>query len=235
MIDQIGKGMGRMMMANLGTEVLYAFVIILCSLMIYFGTREIYNLSKHKGIKYFRLAFLFFALAYFSRTFIKFIVIYFNSTTIMSVSPRLLNPLVGIISLFLFIYLSTMAIFYLLYSVMWKKWVNFRFIEWILNIFALCLSAIIVFSANSLFYLLLNLGLFFVVLFVVIISRATSKKRSHKTGIYPIYLLLLFFWILNIVDILLPKIFQTTQILIYLASLGIFLFMLYKVLRNVGK
>jgi hypothetical protein len=234
MIEQIGRGMRRMMMANLGTEVLYAFVIIVCSLMIYFGTREIYNLSKHKGIKYFRLAFLFFALAYFSRTFIRFIVLYFNSTNIMSISPRLLNPLVGTISLFLFIYLSTMAIFYLLHSVMWKKWETSYFIPWTLHLFALVTAFLIILSGNAFFYLILNLILFLIVLFVIYISKKDSKNKTHKTGIYPIYILLSFFWILNMVDILLPSFFQTTQILIYLASSGIFLLMLYKVLKRAG-
>lgn len=44
---------------RLGTEVIYSFVIIVCSLMIYFGTKELYELSSYKGIKYFRQAFLF--------------------------------------------------------------------------------------------------------------------------------------------------------------------------------
>ena len=39
------------------TEILYSFVIIFCSLMIYFGTKELYELSGHKGIKYFRYSF----------------------------------------------------------------------------------------------------------------------------------------------------------------------------------
>ena len=47
---------------GIGAEIIYSFVIIVCSLMIYFGTREIYNLSSYKGIKYFRQAFLLFAI-----------------------------------------------------------------------------------------------------------------------------------------------------------------------------
>ncbi len=223
-----------MMIANLGTEVLYSFFIIACSLMIYFGTREIYELSKHRGIRCFRLTFLFFALAYFSRSVIKFMIIYFNSTSIMSVSPILLNPLVGTVSLFLFMYFSTIAIFYLLYSVMWKKWSNFSFTAPVLHLISIVISATIIFYNNILLYLLLNLALFLVVLFVVLVSRNSSKDKVQKKGIYPIYILLMFFWILNIAEILLPRYFQTTQIVLYIFSSGLFLLMLYKVLKKAG-
>lgn len=223
-----------MMITNLGTEFLYAFVIIICSLMIYFGTKEIYSLSKHEGIKYFRLAFLFFAFAYFSRTFIRAIVFYFNSNSVMSIPPHLLNPLVGILSLFLFVYLSTMAIFYLLFSVICKKWNKKEPLIFLLHLLAFLISFVITISGNTLFYLVLNLGLFIVVLFVISISKKGSTSNAHKTTIYPIYILLSFFLILNIIDILLPAFFQTTQILIYMASSGIFLLILYRVLNKVG-
>ena len=56
---------------SFGTEIMYSFIIIMCSLIIYFSTREMYELSSYKGLKYFRLAFLFFAVAYFFRSFIQ--------------------------------------------------------------------------------------------------------------------------------------------------------------------
>jgi len=54
-----------------GTELIYSFVIMLCSLMVFFGTKQIYELSSHKGIKYFRLAFLFFCSRVFRKIFYK--------------------------------------------------------------------------------------------------------------------------------------------------------------------
>ena len=58
-----GQGLGKLINLNIGTEIVYSFVIIVCSLMIYFGTKELYKLTSHKGIKYFRQSFLFFAFA----------------------------------------------------------------------------------------------------------------------------------------------------------------------------
>src|SRR4030042_1399496 len=103
---------------GLGTEIIYSFVIIICSLMVYFGTRELYELSSYKGIKYFRQAFLFFAVAYFFRSFIKFVMDYFKISRILDFSPMIF----GQFSLLLFMYFSSMAVFYLIYSLMWKKW-----------------------------------------------------------------------------------------------------------------
>ena len=54
-------------MSTIGTELLYSFIIIAISLIIYFSTREIEILSSYKGIKYFRFAFMFFGIAFASR------------------------------------------------------------------------------------------------------------------------------------------------------------------------
>jgi hypothetical protein len=211
---------------GLGTELIYSFVIIVCSLMIYFGTKEIYELSSHKGIKYFREAFLFFAIAYFFRSFIKFILLYFNIEEIHEFSPIIL----GNITLIIFMYLSSLAIFYLLYSVMWKKWNSNKI--YLFHILAFILSLFIILSRNSLVYFAVNVLLFAIVLSVVYISHKDKKKKSNN--LYTIYLLLSFFWILNIIDILIPKFFQTLQLFIYVASALIFLMILYKVLKKAG-
>ena len=44
-------------------EPIYSVIIILFSLFIYLRTKEIYELTYYKGIKYFRNAFLFFGIA----------------------------------------------------------------------------------------------------------------------------------------------------------------------------
>ncbi len=225
--------MQQLMMQSFSTEIVYSFIIIVCSLMIYYGTKELYELSSYKGLKFFRQAFLFFALAYFFRSFIKLILFYFNVQGIFSISKKLLNPLVSQITLVLFMYFSTMAIFYLLYSVIHKKW-NYEHRIYLFHIIAVVLAIFSVVSRNPFSYLGLNLLLLSFVLFVVYISYKNSKKKTKGHNLYAIYVLLLFFWILNIIDILIPTFFQNFQLVIYLASSGIFLLMLYKVLRKVG-
>jgi len=219
-----------------GTEIIYSLVIIVCSLMIYFGTKELYELSSHKGIKYFRQAFLFFAIAYFFRSFIKFILVYFSVNRILDISPRIFAPLLSQVTLLLFMYFSSMAIFYLLYSVMWKKWNGSSKKIYLFHLLAFIISASIILSRNALIYLGVNILLFIIVLFVVYTSYQNTKKKpkGHKHNLYVIYLLLSFFLILNIIDILIPEFLQIFQLFIYIASIIIFLMMLYKVLKKTG-
>jgi hypothetical protein len=226
-----GRGIGRLFGIGLGTEVIYSFVIIVCSLMIYYGTKELYELSSHRGIKYFRRAFLFFAFAYFFRSFIKLIIFYFNVQGILQISPRNLSPIISQGTLFLFMYFSAMAIFYMLYSVIHKK--SGEKIIYLFHALATVFAIFGVFSANPLSYLISNLLLFSIVLSVVFISyHSKTKNRAHN--FYAIYVLLSFFWILNIIDILMPTFFHMYQILIYIFSLGIFLLILYKVIKKTG-
>jgi len=217
-----------------GTEIIYSFVIILASLMIYFGTKELYELSSHKGIKYFRLAFLFFAIAYFFRSFIKFALVYFNTGAILDICPRTMGPLAGHLTLFIFMYFSTMAIFYLLYSVMWKKWNSNTNRLYLFHLLALALSTIILLSRNPLVHFLVNLVLLIFVILVVYIAHNEKKSKLKHNNLYTIYILLFIFWIINILNILIPKFFQTSKLFIYLASIGIFLTILYKVLKKTG-
>lgn len=221
---------------GIGAELFYSFVIIICSLMIYFGTKELYELSSYKGIKYFRQAFLFFAIAYFFRSFIKFIIIYSGINGIIEFTPLTFSA-TGALTQILFVYFSAMAIFYLLYSVMWKKWNGNSNKIFLLHGLAFVISIVSVVSGNHLVYLILNLFLLLIVLFIVFVSYKGKKKEKNKKkehNLYLIYILLSIFWILNIIDTLIPRFFQGFQLFIYLASTGVFLLILYKVIKNTG-
>ena len=212
---------------GIGAEIVYSFVIILCSLMIYFGTKELYKLTSHKGIKYFRKSFLFFALAYFFRSFIKLTLFYFDVGEI-----RALLPTFGNITLFIFMYFSSMAIFYLLYSVMWKKWQSASTIP-VFHLLAFIIAMTTLLSRDPTIYFLINILLFAFISLTVYMSYKQSKKnKSHS--LYLIYLMLFIFWIFNIIDILVPNFLQLFQLLIYLASIGIFLTIFYKVIKKTG-
>lgn len=212
------------------TELLYSFVIMICSLMVFFGTKQIYELSSHKGIKYFRLAFLFFAVAHFFRYFIKFFLIFFNIISIHEISFLFFEPR-GLLTTFVFMYLSSISVFYLLYSVMWKKWKNSKKI-YLVHVAAFFISLISVISHNEIYLLLVNLFLFIIVSTTFYFACKNSKKKKHT--FYFVYMLLVFFWILNVLDILIPSFFQGFQLIIYLFSISIFLTILYRVLKRAG-
>lgn len=215
---------------EIGIELIYSFVIIICSLMIYHATKEMYELSSHKGIKYFRQSFLFFAIAYFFRYFILSVLFFFNVHEVLEISPGFL----GWVSIFVFLYSSSMAIFYLLYSVMWKKWNESRLKIYLFNTLALVIALIGASFANIATYLGINLFLLAFIIFVILIAYKDSNKKQKGKGLYFIYLLLSIFWILNIIDILIPRFLQIYQLLIYLISILLFMVILYKVLKRAG-
>jgi len=228
-----GTGMGRQLLAqvshaSLATDLLYSFIIIAIGLMIYFGTKELYNLSSHKGIKYFRLAFLFFSISFFFRSFIKLFVVFFDVPEIFYINMQFL----GTISLFIFMYSSSIAIFYLLYSVMWKKWNGDKIL--LFHILAIIVAVIVLIIKSHVTILLIHLILFIFISIITYISYKNSKKKRKGKHLHGIYILLFAFWILNILDIVVPNALQTFQLLIYLASIGVFLSILYKVLKRLG-
>ena len=209
-------------MTNIGTDAIYSFVIVFVSLMIYIATKELYELSQHKGIKYFRLAFLFFALAYTFRFLTQFIVLFLGH-------PRTFNTNLGAISaviLLLFMYASTMAIFYLWTSNHWR-WLDKPNRIFIFHIVALAISLLSIVTQNIIILLLIQVLLVVVLAFT---SYRGNKKSAHSLRF--LYVLLAIFWALNLLDLLLPSFLFQTQIIIYLASISLFLVLLQKVIKR---
>jgi len=222
-----------LMPSQMGAELIYSFVIIVCSLMVYYGTKELYELSSHKGIRYFRKAFLFFAIAYFFRYSIRFILSFFHLRTIHEFSLIVFRP-IGPLTLLFFMYFSSMAVFYLLYSVMWKRWNGNSKMICIFHAVAVIIALASIISRRSDILLGINLFLFILVSFVYYIAHKDSKTKKKGHNLYVVYMLLFIFWVLNLIDILIPSFLQQFQLIIYLASSGIFLTILYKVLKKAG-
>ncbi|VVB79666.1 Uncharacterised protein [uncultured archaeon] len=222
----MGPPMFEGMMGNgFGLEVLYSFVIILVSLMIYFSTKELYELSSYKGIKYFRLSFLFFAIAYFVRSFIKFVMFYFSLGDVRSFHQDIFF---GLITLALFSYFSSMAIFYLVESVLYKKF-NGKML-YVFHVVAIIIAFSVLFFISPRVILTINVLL----LASVFTAYYFSRKEKGKNSLSVIYGLLALFFTANFIDTILPDLFRGLQLWIYLVSISIFLTILYKVLRKVG-
>jgi len=215
---------------EIGAELIYSFVIIVSSLMIYYATKEMYELSSYKGIKYFRQAFLFFAIAYFFRYFIQFFLVFFSLQGIIDISPRFILS----ISLFIFLYSSSMAVFYLLYSVMWKKWDHSKMKIYLFNLLALAIALIGMLFRGIEVSLILNIVLLLFATFMLFRAYKDTKNKQKGKSLFIIYILLFVFWVLNVIDILIPKFLQIYQLIIYLASIFLFMIILYRVLKKTG-
>ncbi len=212
---------------EIGTQLIYSFIIIVCSLMIYNATKEMYELSSYKGIKYFRKAFLFFAIAYFFRYFINFFLIFLD---INDISPRIVFGF----SLFIFIYSNVMAAFYLLHSVLWKKLDNSKTKIYLFNFVALVIAITATFFRSMLISILLNFALLAFASLILFVAYRNFKNKKKGKNLFVIYLLLFVFLVLNIIDILIPRFLQLYQLIIYLISISLFMTILYKVLKKTG-
>lgn len=215
---------------DMGAELIYAFVIIICSLIVYFSTKELYKLTSHQGIKYFRQAFLFFAIAYFFRSVIKFILMFLDLKEIFEFSPMFLSQ--GM--LFIFVFSSVMAIFSLLFSVMWKQWNNHKKLFYLFYVIAIVLSLVSTSVRKMEIIFAINLLLLIMISFITFMAYRESREKKKGPNLYIVYILLFIFSALNVIDILIPHFLKGYQLIIYLVSCGIFLAIQYKVLRKIG-
>ena len=211
---------------NLIIQTLYVFIVLVACFWIYFRTKEIYDLSRHKGIKYFRNVFLFFGLAYLVNFFLRVFLIEFSARPGVLMHEISEIPLISVF----FAYATTVAALYLVYSVSWKKLEKSTINkEYMVHLFAL-LIILITFATGSIwFFLIVHLALF---LYATIESYSIKKKR--KQGMHSfrvVYLLLFLFAILNVFDTALHFVFPI-QIGVYVLSAGIFVAILYKVVQK---
>ena len=200
---------------------------MLSCLIIYLKTSEIYKLTSHKGIKYFRITFLFFAAAYFLRFFSK--ILFLGLILLGTIPPpREFTPLTSL----LLLYTGFMATFYLLYGLSRKIFgKNLPETTDVFHVIAILLSSIIVFLGIPIIFIAIILALLFYLLFVGYSDYIKSKKKKGLPQFYIVYFLLILFSMFNIVDILIPNVFWTIQPLIYIFSISLFLLILYKVLK----
>lgn len=199
-------------------ELIYTTIIVIFCYLIYHKTKEIYNLTKYKGIHYFRNTFLFFALAYALR-FILHLLFIGGSAFDIFLPGRLLQPIlmvpVG--------YLSTMAIFYLMYSVIWKKIKNNHFLIFS-NVIAILVSIIAFISRSPQITTFVQ---FTLIVFTLIMIFTKQNKNKKLSQVRILYILLFLFWLFNMYILgsnrFLP---QEIQIIFQMLSLVVF-FIIY--------
>ncbi len=174
-------------------EIFYALIIIITSLIIYFRTTEVAKLSQHKGIKYFRMTFLFFSISYLLRGILSLYKILVGRPRFGSLG------LVGL-PLFLIVYFSTMAFLYLIYSLIWKEFkhpdkivIVLHFIAFLIAIFTFVLTR----SGFAIFSLIQLILLILAIILSVKKHNINKKKRKGLSQYYIIYIMFFASWIIN--------------------------------------
>lgn len=172
---------------NILSEFLYTFIIVVFCSLIFWKTREIYQLTKYKGIKYFRNTFLFLGISYLFR----FVAHLLMMTTIVLdyIIPR--KIMMGITMLPVS-YLSTMALFYLMYSLIWKKIDERKFLAFS-NIIAIIVSIAAFMTRSPEILVIIQLTL---LAFTGIITLIFHK--GHKLTNRLLYLMIFIFWLVSL-------------------------------------
>lgn len=200
-------------------KLLFTIIIGFICFIIVLRTHKLFKLSEHQGIRYFRNAFSFYGLAFILRYLIEII-----------------SPLV---TKLVFEFFLIMAGFFLLYSLMWKKFeiegrggysslFNLRiFLFYILTIILVFLDYI---WQNYCFMFGSQIILF---TYASIISYINYKKSGGRgfTGMYSIVMLLnLIAWAANFIASIFLGWYKPIVIGIYALNVIIFLIFLYGVL-----
>jgi hypothetical protein len=203
---------------RLAAELGFTLIVVFLCFMIYFKTREIYDLTKYEGIKYFRITFLFFALAYifrFLHIFSMLVMITFDNDLLMDIFR--IFPF----SLLFNGYFSTLAILSLTYSVIWKK-LHIKHTLLLFNAVAILISGIAFISRSP---FLLTLAQAVLLIFTIIMACYFYIRSKEFSQLFVLYILFLLFWVVNLLPLgprrFLPFEIQTASQVISIAVIGI--------------
>jgi hypothetical protein len=202
-------------------EAVYTLIIMSSCFIIYIKTKELYELTTHTGIRYFRNAFLFLGIAYF----LRFLTPIFRTQPF---SPTIFFSK----GFFLVSYVSSVAVLSLLWSVLWKKYHKGFFDRMIfLHAIAVAIALVNFVFRVKLFVILFNT---FLVLLAAILSYyyRKSDRKSGFSQFHFVYLLLFIFWILNFAARFYFRSISTAAgLTLHTLSTALFLIILYRVLK----
>lgn len=173
-------------------ELSYTLIVVFLCFRIFYKTKEIYDLTKYEGVKYFRITFLFFGLAFLFR-FLSVFVMLMGMTFDLDISMYLFR----IFPLAFNGYFSTMAILSLTYSMIWED-IQIKHILVVSNAIALIISAIAFFSMSHILMIVAQAVLLIFAIIMAIYVYSRSKKISR---IFMLYILFILFWILNLLTL----------------------------------
>jgi hypothetical protein len=173
-------------------EFVYFLLVLTLSGYIYLKTKEIYDLTKHKGIYHFRNIFLYFGLAYLFR--LSLIVILFSGELFNYFPPRIMHPLSFIFTG----YFSTMAIFSVLVSITEKHLkINNKILNLIMHTTALALSIFVGITRSNFLLMLIQASVFFFAIIIILLKSKKEKYSKLLTQNKITFVLLFAFWVIN--------------------------------------
>jgi hypothetical protein len=174
-------------------ELVFTVIAVFFCFLIYFKTRESYELTKHKGIRYFRDAFLFLSLSFLMR--FLFSLVMFSRFAFDFIIPR---EMFGPFFILPLGYFSTMGIFYLIFGTIWRRFNNKAMLI-TGHIIAVALS-VVSFITRSHIILLLLQSVFLVIAVILSFSaqKAEKKAENRLSQTKLLYMLMGVLWLINL-------------------------------------
>ena len=213
----------------MSTEILYFVIIVGLCLAIFWKTKEIEELTGHKGIILFRKIFMFFSLAFFVRL-IHMIFIFYLGTNGLRATPILHRVILLPVAFF-----STLALLYLLATVLVRHVKAFNMSNTKLFLIFVSMSALIIlpttyFRSNNVL-IAAQLALIAVagLHFATCRHKTKARKKQQFFNIKVLYILISIFWVLNI--FVTSQSFQKPwiRLVVYITSIAIFGIIYYRV------
>ncbi len=211
-------------------KIIYALIILAICSIIGVRTNRLFKLSLHQGIRYFRNAFLFYGVGFFSRYFLLALASHYH------------EKIFALFSRFLFEFFMIMAGFFLLYSLVWRKFEkegratkSSLFNLGVLFFYFITLILVLLDLIWNFYYFMFfsQVILFF---FASCLSCKNYLAKGKERGFLKFYfiamLLGLIAWSLNAAVVLFFNYNQKIVIDIYLANLVFFFLFLYGIIKT---
>ncbi len=169
-------------------ELVFTVLAVAACAAIYWKTKQSYDLTRHRGIKYFRDAFVLFGLAYVTRFLFSLL---FLSRLVLDVIVA--RRVAFMLSLLPLAYFSTAAALYLVLSLVWRKLPE-RGTVFGLHAIALALSVAAFLTRSQELLIALQAVLMIVIAAFVLMRR--PRRKGSPTRI--LYLLVIALWLVNL-------------------------------------
>lgn len=200
-------------------EFIYSIFAIIMCMMIYLKTRSMYQLTGHKGLKYFSLTFLFFSVGYFFRFTFHILIRLF----LMNAGIRLPMRVIFNFGRPIFAIASLLSVSYLLYSLLYKH-LKKDISVWIW-LSVLAVTGISWLAQNPFIHVIFS-AVIYLAVFVVLLKKKKKHSKLHHA-----YLAIIVLWIINTIVLEVPRFMLFETAALYLASLALYAAILHRVMK----
>lgn len=212
-------------------ETLYLFLLLIPSFIIFFKSREIYNFSRYKGLKYYSLAFLYISIGFLIRYVVMLTKLFEGKVGTITH----LNIFVLIMEFFI-----VLPGFFLLYSLIWQNFEKKHFSSKItfpqyLIYFLAFLTAFADFIMQNLFMMYITQIILFLFATIIALNKYVKKKNNYLQLFFISMFLFFVAWTINFIAQYTIDQVPIMRFYAYIITFSVCFILLYMTLKLIGK